>query len=132
MSNSSNEANTVEAVINNRVSKRLTRDEWAAILEEKDREGLTATEIANKYDVQINNVYQWASKLKSEATPKAAAKDKDLIKEAKKMQKGIAEELKAFDKQIEDAKNLIANAVAERKKIEDKEAKYQTVIDLFS
>lgn len=113
--------------------KRLTKKDWIGILEYKDKNDLTAADIAEEYSVSENNVYQWSSKLKKESQEDASITgDKDLVGNAKKMLSGVDGELKAFDKKIEEAKAMVANADKDRKAIEGKKEKYQKVIDMFS
>lgn len=113
--------------------KRLSRKDWIAILEKKEKQGLTADEIAEEYSVTAGNVYQWASKLKSEGQQQTTTNlsSNSLVEDAKKLLAGIDDELKAFDATIEEAKAKVANAKDERAKIEAKTTKYQTIIDLL-
>ena len=116
-------------------SKRLSRKKWIEILAHKDRDGLTASEIAEEYSVSENNVYQWSSKLKAEQEaskqPSKPLGDNDIVANAQKMLDGVDGQLEAFDKRVEDAKALVANSDKERKEIEGKKKKYQTIIDLL-
>ena len=117
--------------------KRLSRKEWVAILAKKEREGLTAAQIADEHGVTEGNVYQWASKLKSELEAEAkeveAAKltPSSLVDDAIELMKGITGELEAFDTKIDEAKALVDNAAKERKVIEDSRKKYEQIIDLL-
>lgn len=116
-----------------KASKRLSRKEWIAIIERKDKENLTAEDIASEYNVSANNVYQWSSKLKAEAkTEMAKTGDKDIVATAKASLGNVDNELKEFDDKVAEAKKLVDNATAERKKIEDKKGKYQSIIDMFT
>ena len=114
-------------------SKRKTAKEWDSILEEMDRDNLSASEIASKYNVTESNVYQWRSKRKAnlEQQQTANLSSNSLVEDAKKLLAGIDDELKAFDASIEEAKAKVANAKDERAKIEAKTKKYQTIIDLL-
>ena len=114
-------------------SKRKTAKEWYSILEEMDRDNLSASEIASKYNVTKSNVYQWRSKRKAnlEQQQTANLSSNSLVEDAKKLLAGIDDELKAFDASIEEAKAKVANAKDERAKIEAKTKKYQTIIDLL-
>ena len=114
-------------------SKRKTAKEWDSILEEMDRDNLSASEIASKYNVTESNVYQWRSKRKAslEQQQTANLSSNSLVEDAKKLLAGIDDELKAFDASIEEAKAKAANAKDERAKIEAKTKKYQTIIDLL-
>ena len=116
-------------------SKRLSRKKWIEILEHKDRDGLTAAEIAEEYSVSENNIYQWSSKLKAEQEaskqPSKPLGDNDIVTNAQKMLDGVDGQLEAFDKRVEEAKALVANSDKERKEIEGKKKKYQTIIDLL-
>ena len=115
-------------------SKRKTAKEWDSILEEMDRDNLSASEIASKYNVTESNVYQWRSKRKAslEQQQTANLSSNSLVEDAKKLLAGIDDELKAFDASIEEAKAKVANAKDERAKIEAKTKKYQTIIDMFT
>lgn len=115
-------------------SKRLSRKKWIEILAHKDRDGLTASEIAEEYSVSENNVYQWSSKLKAEeqVTETAKLSSNSLVDDAKKLIAGIDKELAEFDKGIEEAKAKVASAKDDRAKIEAKTKKYQTIIDMFT
>ena len=114
-------------------SKRKTAKAWYSILEEMDRDNLSASEIASKYNVTESNVYQWRSKRKAnlEQQQTANLSSNSLVEDAKKLLAGIDDELKAFDASIEEAKAKVANAKDERAKIEAKTKKYQTIIDLL-
>ena len=114
-------------------SKRKTAKEWYSILEEMDRDNLSASEITSKYNVTESNVYQWRSKRKAslEQQQTANLSSNSLVEDAKKLLAGIDDELKAFDASIEEAKAKVANAKDERAKIEAKTKKYQTIIDLL-
>lgn len=117
--------------------KRLSRSEWVAILDKKEREGLTAADIAEEHGVTEGNVYQWASKLKAEAEAEAkeaeAAKlsPSNLVGDAIELMKGITGELEAFDAKIAEAKALVDNAANERKVIEDSRKKYEQIVELL-
>lgn len=117
--------------------KRLSRSEWVAILDKKEREGLTAAQIAEEHNVTEGNVYQWASKLKSEAEEEAKAEaaaklsPSNLVDDAIELMKGITGELEAFDAKIAEAKALVDNAAKERKVIEDSRKKYEQIVELL-
>lgn len=114
-------------------SKRKTAKEWDSILEEMDRDNLSASEIASKYNVTESNVYQWRSKRKAnlEQQQTANLSSNSLVEDAKKLLAGIDKELAEFDKGVEEAKAKVANAKEDRAKIEAKTKKYQTIIDMF-
>lgn len=116
-----------------KASKRLSKKEWIAIIEKKEKENLTAEDIASEYNVSANNVYQWSSKLKAESKQEQAKTgDKDIVATAKISLSHVDTELKEFDDKVAEAKKLVDNATAERKKIEDKKVKYQSIIDMFT
>lgn len=117
--------------------KRLNRSQWVAILDKKEREGLTAAQIAEEHGVTEGNVYQWASKLKAEAEEAEAEAEaaklspSNLVNDAIELMKGITGELEAFDAKIEAAKALVDNATKERKVIEDSRKKYEQIVELL-
>lgn len=112
---------------------KRSRKEWIEILKTKEEEGLTSKEVAAKFNVNPNNVDQWASKFRIEAKDeKAKTADKDIVATAKISLEHVDTELKEFDAKVEEAKKLVENATAERKKIEDKKVNYQTIIDMFT
>lgn len=117
--------------------KRLSRSEWVAILDKKEREGLTAAQIAEQHSVTEGNVYQWASKLKAEAEEEAKAEEaaklspSNIVHDAIELMKGITGELEAFDAKIAEAKALVDNAAKDRKVIEDSKKKYETIVELL-
>lgn len=119
-----------------KVKKRLSRKEWVAILEKKEKLNLTAAQIAEEHNVTEGNVYQWASKLKAEADKeesKEEAKNDPSILAAESLRflVGVDSELNEFDAEVEKAKAFVANAVAQRKEIEASRNKYKTAIELF-
>ena len=119
-----------------KVKKRLSRKEWVAILEKKEKLNLTAAQIAEEHNVTEGNVYQWASKLKAEADKeesKEEAKNDPSILAAESLRflVGVDSELNKFDAEVEKAKAFVANAVAQRKEIEASRNKYKTAIELF-
>ena len=117
--------------------KRLNRKQWVAILAKKEREGLTAAQIADEHGVSEGNVYQWGSKLRAELDAAAKAADADkltpssLVDDAIELMKGITGELESFDSKIAEAKALVDNAAKERKVIEDSRKKYEQIIELL-
>lgn len=117
--------------------KRLNRKQWIAILAKKEREGLTASQIAEEHGVSEGNVYQWASKLKAEADEESKAEEaakltpSSLVSDAIELMKGITTELEDFDAKIAEAKALVDNAAKERKVIEDSHKKYVTIVELL-
>ena len=133
------EATTASTATNEpkKTRKRLTRSEWVAILDKKEREGLTAAQIAEEHGVTEGNVYQWTSKLKSEAEEEAkkaeAAKlsPSNIVHDAIELTKKIAEKLEAFDKKVEEAQAFVDNADKERKTIKDSKKKYEQIVELL-
>lgn len=119
-----------------KVKKRLSRKEWVAILEKKEKLNLTAAQIAEEHNVTEGNVYQWASKLKAEAEEakaesKAEADPSIIAANALELLEGVEARLEAFDSKVDEAKAFVANSVNERKEIEASRANFKTAIDLF-
>ena len=52
-------------------------------------------------------------------------------KNTQKLLEGVDARLEAFDAKIQAAKDLVASAAAERKKIEDSKAKFQKILELL-
>lgn len=114
-------------------SKSYTAKEWENILNEMDEKNLKAKDIAEKYTVKENNVYQKRTQRKKALKEEQAKTgDKDIVATAKVSLSYVDTELKEFDAKVEEAKKLVENATAERKKIEDKKVNYQTIIDMFT
>ena len=120
-----------------RKNKRLSRNEWIAIIKKYHESGKTAAEIAEEHSVSEGSVYKWASDLKKEEEEAAKAKEAakltptSVVDDTKKLLEGVDGELEAFDAKIQAAKDLVASAAAERKKIEDSKSKYQQIIELL-
>ena len=120
-----------------RKNKRLSRNEWVAIIKKYHESGKTAAEIAEEHSVSEGSVYKWASDLKKEEEEAAKAEEAakltptSVVDDTKKLLEGVDGELEAFDAKIQAAKDLVASAAAERKKIEDSKAKYQQIIELL-
>ena len=126
-----------EATKTKRKNKRLSRNEWVAIIKKYHESGKTAAEIAEEHSVSEGSVYKWASDLKKEEEEAAKAEEAakltptSVVDDTKKLLEGVDGELEAFDAKIQAAKDLVASAAAERKKIEDSKAKYQQIIELL-
>ena len=114
--------------------KRKTKDDWKVILEDKEKNNLTAADLVTKYGVSEGSVYAWASRFKTDAekaeianlTPLTAA---DTIK---KLLEGVDAKLAAYDADIAKAKEMVANEAEGRKKIEDSKKSYQDMIDTLT
>lgn len=110
--------------------KRLKREEWVAILAKKEREGLTAAQIADEHGVTEGNVYQWASKLKSELEADAKEAEANELSAANfvdyslKLLQSVNKKLEAFDAKVAEAQAFIDNSAKERKFIEDSKIIY--------
>lgn len=88
----------------------------------------------DKSGLTMAGIYQWASKLKDDFKSEAADITHEVTEKAAAMTLGklldaVDMELAAFDKSIEVAKKLIANAEEERERIASKKDKYQGMID---
>lgn len=120
-----------------RKNKRLTRNQWIAIIKKYHESDKTAAEIAEEHSVSEGSVYKWASDLKKEEDEAAKAEEAakltptSVVDDTKKLLEGVDGELEAFDAKIQAAKDLVASAAAERKKIEDSKKKYQQIIELL-
>lgn len=120
-----------------RKNKRLTRNQWVAIIKKYHESDKTAAEIAEEHSVSEGSVYKWASDLKKEEDEAAKAEEaakltpNSVVDDTKKLLEGVDGELEAFDAKIQAAKDLVASAAAERKKIEDSKKKYQQIIELL-
>lgn len=131
------EAKPEEGTKTKRKNKRLSRNEWVAIIKKYHESGKTAAEIAEAHSVSEGSVYKWASDLKKEEEEAAKAEEAakltptSVVDDTKKLLEGVDGELEAFDAKIQAAKDLVASAAAERKKIEDSKAKYQQIIELL-
>lgn len=130
-------AEAEEGTKTKRKNKRLSRNEWVAIIKKYHESGKTAAEIAEEHSVSEGSVYKWASDLKKEEEEAAKAEEAakltptSVVDDTKKLLEGVDGELEAFDAKIQAAKDLVASAAAERKKIEDSKAKYQQIIELL-
>lgn len=130
-----NEGKDTKAEAAPKGKKRLNRKQWVEIIAKKNKEGLTSKQIAEEYGVSAGNVDQWSSKLKAEDRKNkesAVTTPKSLADTAKHLLDGIDKELADFDKKVEEAKALVANAKEERAKIEAAKTEYQAIIDKFS
>ena len=119
-----------------RKNKRLSRNEWVAIIKKYHESDKTAAEIAEEHSVSEGSVYKWASDLKKEEEEAAKAEEAELTplihaENTQKLLEGVDARLEAFDAKIQAAKDLVASAAAERKKIEDSKSKYQQIIELL-
>jgi hydroxylamine reductase (hybrid-cluster protein) len=88
----------------------------------------------DKSGLTMAGIYQWASKLKDDFKSEAADITHEVTEKAAAMTLGklldaVDMELAAFDKSIEVAKELVANAEEERERIASKKDKYQGMID---
>lgn len=124
----------IDSIVN---TKRKSLDDWNYILDYKDKEGLKDDKaLAEVFKVTISNIHQKRNKLKADrANAKAKEEAKlapvSLADEARKLLEGVDAELKAFDADIQAAKDKVANSKDERAKIEAKTKKYQSIIDLM-
>ena len=111
------------------------KDEFKSDKEDKsDSDQEEKSDKEDKYSATVTNIYQWASKLKDDFTSEASNITHEVAEKAVTMMlnrlvDGVDNELEAFDKKIEDSKELVANAEEERNKIVDKKDKYQGMID---
>ena len=125
-----------EATKTKRKNKRLSRNEWIAIIKKYHESDKTAAEIAEEHSVSEGSVYKWASDLKKEEDEAAKAEEAELTplihaENTQKLLEGVDAKLEAFDAKIQAAKDLVASAAVERKKIEDSKSKYQQIIELL-